>query len=283
MKRDPRVHLDPTTRRYHEGVAQTQQRLAESVPPEAWAPVLAALSAAVIAHARATEIEIVLPDVDDPRLTAAADSLLGGLRSGERREDGGELRSVLERRLAEYTGTHVPEDPAIWPIITETFRDWQAWIAFAASIPDGHVNQAALELVRPMAHERCFESFGQIRDNLARSLRHLDERRAAAHDVWDWLETVDQFSDEATLSAELALTSALLARIDVVAWLSWAMHLPHALFSAIAVNDVDDPDFLEKAVAHCHEAMAPRENRSLVLFLLIRRTIEIWDACAKRW
>lgn len=279
MSRDARLHFDPTTRRYHEAVDAKESELDASIPQTAWDAMLGPLSVAVLARARNQTIgSVSFPGQGDERCRVAFELLLARLQSGTTQAAQDPMDPILERRLAAYVSARVPANADVLYQTASLFHDWKARRKFSDGVPVAIIEQCFLELARPPTDPaRCFESFGGLRDDLAAVVLTLDERRKKEGDEWIWLSVVERYADEAHLSPEYSLRSELLARAGPAEWLTWAAHLPHAVFAAIAVNDVDDLDFIERLLEHCHEAAASEEARRLVLVLLIRRAIQLWD------
>ena len=278
MRRDSRVHSDPVTRRDHARMASARQALDESVAVAAWESMLPLLHRALVNRSRGQAFDAAaFPSAGDARFRTAFETLMRQI--GGRDDDHARtpMRSVLEARLARHAGLHASDGPHEWAAIAGMFGDCQSWAEFVSAIPQATIEASVRELTRPPADPAdCVRSFGALRE-VSSALRSLDEARMRTRDAWRWLDIVDGYADEATLSNEMSLRSQLLARIAPTCWFAWATNLPHVVFTAVAINDIDDLDFLESVIEHCHEGAESLAVTEIILLLLVRRAIARWE------
>jgi hypothetical protein len=278
MRRDPRIHLDPTTRGYHAKIAADEAAVEASVSETRWLAMLASLGDVVLSRVSYRRVEVPhFPPGGDPRFRNAFDHIARRLAEEDDRQSQ-PLEQILARRLAEYVGIHLPTAPVDWDMIVSRLHDWKDWQAFVQAVPVETIRAHLADLTRMPADLRsCIDSFGALRENFQAALQTLDERRTKEPDDWRWLDAVERFADEATLAPEMALRSELLARLGALHWLSWATSFPHAVLVASAVNDVDDLDFVEELIEHRCSASSETEQGRIALLLLIRRSLELWE------
>ncbi len=277
MIRDRRVWFDPTNHRYREQRAADEIALESSIPEDVWDAVLEPLSAFVMAIGRNSERpEVAFPTGVDSRLQDFFNSILTRF-AGENARGGVRepLESILEKRLARYVGTRVMANISEWLSIASLFQG-ESWHEFVYAIPPVVIDQSLHELMQPPIEQAsCTESFGPLRDNMEAVLHMLDELRGKSEDEWIWLDTLDRQADVARLNTELSLRSELLSRMGPKPWLNWATKLPHPLFTAIAINQIMDIDFLESLIEQIRTTATTSESQRLALLLLVRRVIKV--------
>lgn len=278
MTRDPRIHLDPTTRPYDERMAREQATAEASVSDASWAAILEPLAEVVLLVARGERATApAFPLGGDGRLEMAFHHVAKRfLHEDDHQREA--LEVILERRLAQYVGTRVPDSALQWETIAAELHDWRAWLAFVEAVPIAVIHAQIHDLARMSTDlSTCIDGFGALRDNFDDALRTLDDMRQRERDNWRWLDTVERFADDARLAPNMSLRSELLARAGALPWLAWATRFPHPVLIACAVNGVDDLDFVEQLVASCHEAPGDSDPRRLTLLLLIRRCLQLWE------
>jgi hypothetical protein len=277
MIRDPRLHFDPITRPHNEGIEADFLALERSVAPEAMVAMLrplVVLADSVIRGVPTTPP--TFPTTGDLRFQLGFDALASQVLGNTAHRDG--ATCVLERRLAREVASVLPPDPTTWARATRLFRDWRAWREFADAVPIMEIERGVEGLMRiPSDEATWLESFGELRDDRSAVIRHLDQQRATAADVGAWLVNVERFADHAMLGEDLRLRSELLARLGPGPWLTWAATLPHAVFTAMAANDVEDLDFIEKLIAGVGASRVDPESRRVVSVLLARRAVELLE------
>ncbi|MGO9837287.1 MAG: hypothetical protein ACLP1X_24095 [Polyangiaceae bacterium] len=278
MRRDPRLHLDPTTRRYHEKVARDEAVLEATVAGPCWIAMLEPLTDAILLRTRGERVTApAFPPGCDPRFERAFSHIVKRFlqEDDHQREP---LEVILERRLAQYLGVCAPGSLLQWDAIASGLHDWKAWITFVDAVPIAVIEAHVSDLARmPTDPTKCLDGFGALRDNFEGVLRTLDGLGQKEPDDWKWLDRVEHFADEARLGADMSLRSELLARAGPLPWLAWATSFPHVVLIASAVNDIDDLDFIEVLIEHCHEVPPRAESRKFAHLLLVRRCVELWE------
>jgi hypothetical protein len=152
------------------------------------------------------------------------------------------------------------------------------WGEFVSAIPEAAIkaNTPALQDM-PANRRDCITSFGALRGDLDATLKTLDERRSKESELWTWLDSVEHYTDEATLSDLMSMRSGLFSRLGPKEWLEWATKLPHPVFIVSAIDDIDDLDFIEATLVRYKDAAVPESARSLTALVLVRRAVELWE------
>jgi len=278
MRRDRRLHLSPGTRAHSEKAERELAALDGSVTAEAWAAMLPPLAGVLSRHATGASNSVPLfPEAGDSRFRRAFEglaSLFAG-RSDPVHRDATFV--VLESRVAREAGATA--DPLSCAKGLAVLVDWRAWEGFLTAVPVEALERRALDLMRlPVDETRWFDRFRRIGPGqLVGVFQDLDEQRAKTSHVGAWLFTVERYADEAHFGSEISVQSTLLERAGPLAWMTWGANLPHALLTAIAVDELSDLDVVEGLVGVCASVWAPPDARSIVTVLVVRRAIELLE------
>lgn len=274
MKTDPRLRPHhPGEIRYLKEVEAKRQTLEHSVTEGTWRELVEPLSELVVARIEGSAIpNTVYPTFCDDRFKEAFEQVRDLILEGQPVHCDGDFGHVLIKHLAHSLSVRLLEGVDPWTKAAAFFKVSTNWASFLESIPAERIDSQIGDLIDCQLSVRdYFDGIDVTVDQLAVAV--LDEEKDALEQVWNHKRVADYCG----LSHECQVRSVLLGRSSPANWSHWLEGLPHPVIQLVALNTVEDLDFLEAVLEELTFDRPSVRSDGLLFLSVVWRTICLWE------
>lgn len=285
--RDPRLHIDPSTVRYHLKRAQSRREIDDAFSPDMWHAIIAPLVSTVLASDSVLAVSLTPPpsDLQGAFLIGWKMALdqIRGTQSGSTDELAEDSARVILEHVGRQLASDLSSDPERWSMIICQKLPWELAVTFVESLPCVAIEKNAEIAMRYFAGKGVFdlvETWGRLRDRRTVGGEWIQELTRGIKDPWKVVNALEALTDEVHLLPWARLALRMLERGGAVTWGRMFRSSPLPV-QAIIICDVATLDFLEMILTHLLTTGGSEIDVTLVVYRLVQLAIQIDQSLAQ--
>ncbi len=274
MKTDPRLRPRHPSRALHEQrVEAKRQALENSVSKEAWQAMIAPLSDLLVARVEGSaNPDTVYPIDGDARFKEDFGHVRDFILEDRPLHCEGDFGHVLIRRLAGSLAVRLPGDIDTWTKAAALFNLSANSASFLDLVPADRIEARIGDMINgQLPLSDCFDGFDVTPDKLTEPL--ADDGKDALEQIWE----LKRMADYCRLSHECQVRSELLSLSSPANWSHWLEGLPHPVVQLVALDAVEDLEFMEAVLGEMILGLPPGQSDDLLFLSVVWRTILLWE------